>query len=234
MHRWTSYDLRGLQPLRQDSCHCPQVLRTRPTMPGFPSTAPPWPWKSMSIWRLMTWMMTGSRQKSEDEVTHLIHEVIQAEDFDRTHLDQFNARTQLRKFDNSENAPGEDSTNLRQDSWRESSVCILVPTQEQNPDGNGQPFKISGLFHCPLTGVIRAAFAEQAARWFHFTPFKHIWKSVKTVQTSRGNSGNSGVGQSWLGLGLSLCAMPLLLIGSRRSGADRRNSEMLVMSTSSR
>ena len=38
MHRWTSYDLRGLQPLRQDSCHCPRVLRTRPAMPGFPGT----------------------------------------------------------------------------------------------------------------------------------------------------------------------------------------------------
>ena len=40
MHRWTSYDLRGLQPLRQDSCHCPRVLRTRPAMPGFPGTMP--------------------------------------------------------------------------------------------------------------------------------------------------------------------------------------------------
>ena len=58
--------------------------------------------------------------------------------------------------------------------------------------------------------------------------------NVKTVQTSRRNSGNSGVGRSWLGLGLSLCAMPLLLIGSWRSRADQNNSETLVMSTSSR
>ena len=58
--------------------------------------------------------------------------------------------------------------------------------------------------------------------------------AVKDVQTPCRNSGNSGVGWSWLGLGLSLGAMPLLLIGSRRSGADWSNSEMLVMSTSSR
>jgi hypothetical protein len=31
-------------------------------------------------------------------------------------------------------------------------------------------------------GVIRATFAEQAARWFHFIPFKHIWKSSITGQ----------------------------------------------------
>ena len=58
--------------------------------------------------------------------------------------------------------------------------------------------------------------------------------TVKTVQTPYGNSGNSGVGWSWLGLGLSLCAMPLLLVRPWRSRADQSNSETLVMSTSSR
>ena len=29
---------------------------------------PPWPWKNMSIWRIMTWMITRSKQKSEAEV----------------------------------------------------------------------------------------------------------------------------------------------------------------------
>ena len=129
--------------------------------------------------------MTGSRQKSEDEVTRLVHEVIQSEDFDRTHLDGFNTHTQMKKFDKSENAPGENSASLLQDSWKESSVYILVPTRERNPDGNGQPFKISGLFHRSLTGVIRAAFAEWAARWFHLMPFKHIWKSPLTGQEQR-------------------------------------------------
>ena len=63
------------------------------------------------------------------------------------------------------------------------------------------------------------------------------WKSeytVKVMQTPCRNSGNSGVGQSWLGLGLSLYAMPLPLVRSRRSGADQSNLETLVVSTSSR
>lgn len=30
---------------------------------------PPWPWTNMSIWRLMNWVLTGSRRKSATEVT---------------------------------------------------------------------------------------------------------------------------------------------------------------------
>jgi len=78
----------------------------------------------MGIWRLMTWMMTGSGQKSEAEVTRLVHDVVQAEDFDRTHFHGFNAHTEMNRFDKSESAT---SAGL-QDGWKESSVDILVPT----------------------------------------------------------------------------------------------------------
>ncbi|KIM61037.1 hypothetical protein SCLCIDRAFT_26188 [Scleroderma citrinum Foug A] len=148
-----------------------------PDIPSIPP-APPWPWKNMGIWRLMTWMLMGSGQKSEAEVTRLVHEVIQAEDFDRTHFHGFNAHTEMNRFDKSEDATSVDL----QDGWKESPVDILVPTREQNPDGNGQPFTIPGLFHRSLTSVIRAVFAEKAAKWFHLTPFKQIWKSPATSQ----------------------------------------------------
>ena len=58
--------------------------------------------------------------------------------------------------------------------------------------------------------------------------------TVKTVQTPCRNSGNSGVGWSWLELGLGLYAMPLLLVGSQRSRTDWSNSETLVILMSSR
>lgn len=144
------------------------------------SLVPPWPWENMSVWRLMTWMMTGSRQKSENEVTCLIHEVLQSEDFDHTHLNGFNAYTQMKKFDKSEG--GEDSTNMQQDAWKELSVHILVPMWEHNLDSNGQPFTIPGLFYCSLTGVIHTTFSEKALKWFHLTPFKCIWRSPITGQ----------------------------------------------------
>ncbi|KAG2064847.1 hypothetical protein BDR04DRAFT_1130612 [Suillus decipiens] len=54
---------------------------------------------------------------------------------------------------------------------------ILVPTQEKNPNGNGQPFTIPGFRYWPLTAVIHATFSEATSKWFHFIPFKHFWRS---------------------------------------------------------
>ena len=151
--------------------------------PIIPSTShilplPSWPWKNMSIWRIMTWMMTGTRQKSEAKVTWLAS-MLQADDFDTHDLCGFNAHTEMKHFDHSESALDE-SNPLWQDGWRESSVEILVPTQERNPDGNGRRFTIGGLFHQPLSAVICAVFAHKDAKWFHFTPFKRIWRSPAT------------------------------------------------------
>ena len=88
------------------------------------------------------------------------------------------------RFDRSESALDE-SNPLQQDGWKESSVDILIPTQECNPDGNGRQFTIKGLFHRPLTAVIRAVFAGEAAKLFHLTPFKRIWRSPTTGQEQR-------------------------------------------------
>lgn len=64
---------------------------------------PSWPWKNMSIWRIMTWMMTGTRQKSEAKVTRLAS-MLQADDFDTHDLCGFNAHTEMKHFDHSESA----------------------------------------------------------------------------------------------------------------------------------
>ena len=145
-----------------------------------PPPPPPWPWKNMGVWRLMTWMMTGSKQKSEAEVTRLVHEVFHSEDFDRSHFIGFNAHTEMKHFDNSENIPGSKLDTVPspvQDTWVESTISISVPTRERCPGGNGQEFVIPGLFHRLLTAIIHMVFAEKAAKWFHLTPFKRIWKS---------------------------------------------------------
>ena len=81
-------------------------------------------------------MMTGTRQKSEAKVTRLAS-MLQADDFGTHDLCGFNAHTEMKHFDHSESALDE-SNPLWQDGWRESSVEILVPTQERNPDGNGR------------------------------------------------------------------------------------------------
>ena len=94
-----------------------------------PPPPPPWPWKNLDIWRLMTWMMTRSKQKSKAEVTCLIHEVIQSENFNCNHFVGFNAHTEMKHFDKSEKAPGPESESNNtaspvQDAWKESTISI--------------------------------------------------------------------------------------------------------------
>jgi len=66
------------------------------------SKPPPWPWKNMSVWRLMTWMLTGSNQTSHAQATRLVEEVLSAEDFRIEDVKGFNAHTEMRRLDSSE------------------------------------------------------------------------------------------------------------------------------------
>ena len=145
---------------------------------------PPWPWQNMSIWRLMTWMMTGGNQLSQAKVTGLVKEVLSAEDFSIQDLNGFSAHTEMAHFDSSE-ASLDDNDIFRRDGCRETAAEILVPTRGKNPSGNGQPFTVPGFQYRPLTAVIRAAFSEAASKWFHLTPFKRFWTSPVTGQEQR-------------------------------------------------
>lgn len=147
---------------------------------GYPSARqPPWPWKNMSIWRLMSWMMTGSSQKSQAEATRLVKDVIQADDFDIHDLEHFDAHTEMRRFNAAEDSAPKTSL-LEGDDWKQADVEIMVPSKEKNRNGNGRPFSVSGLFYRPLIAVIQAAFSEPSSKLFHLTPFRRIWKSPTT------------------------------------------------------
>ncbi|KAG2745189.1 hypothetical protein P692DRAFT_201868719 [Suillus brevipes Sb2] len=54
--------------------------------------APPYPFSNMTIYRLMSWMNSGSNLVSETKVTRLVKDVLLAEDFDRTHLENFSSK----------------------------------------------------------------------------------------------------------------------------------------------
>ena len=52
---------------------------------------PPWPFANMSVWRLMRWLNTGSKSKSEGEVDRLVGDVLNAPDFRAEDLRNFSA-----------------------------------------------------------------------------------------------------------------------------------------------
>jgi len=140
---------------------------------------PPWPWTNMLIWHLMMWKNTGSTQKSHSEVTHLVHEVLQAPNFNLQDLSNFNASRETARFDTAQKGlPPGDPFGI--DKWKCTAVDILVPTREKKEEGNGQMFTVGSLLYKPITDVVRAVFSEASSKTFHLTPFKWIWKSPIT------------------------------------------------------
>ncbi|KAG1770415.1 hypothetical protein EV702DRAFT_1202455 [Suillus placidus] len=125
-------------------------------------------------------IVTGSDQKSMSEVKCLVDNMLKAEDFDLHDFEHFDLDVQMKHFDNSEDST--DMGALQQDEWKQANVDIMVLSKEKNPEGNGHPFSVSGLFYWPLIAVIQAAFSEPSSKWFHLTPFKWIWKSSVTRQ----------------------------------------------------
>ena len=100
--------------------------------------APPWPWANMSVWQLMSWRLTGSRQKSNAEVTHLVCDVIQAVDFKVDNLASFDASSELKQLDN-KGVP-DPSEVFDHDGWNEAAPEIVIHTQETQKEGAGHSF----------------------------------------------------------------------------------------------
>lgn len=129
---------------------------------------------------MMTWKLTGSRQKSDAELTCLASGVFMADNFNIQDLAGFNASKEARILN--EALLEQSQSVFQKDGWKKSSLQILVPMREKNQAGNGKPFNIPNFMHHSITSVIQAVFSESTSKHFHLTPFKHIWRSPVTGQ----------------------------------------------------
>jgi hypothetical protein len=160
-------------PSSQLAATCPTVVDTHDAQAHEPSlgvSGPPFPFVNMSIYRLMTWMNSGSHQKSETEVTRLVKDVMQAEDFNLGDFDGFSVRKSLRMLDNH----GGKGAVKFPDDWLETDLTIEIPTRLK--EDSSTSFRILGFHYHPLVAVIRSAFADVQASAYHLFPFRRIWK----------------------------------------------------------
>jgi hypothetical protein len=134
------------------------------------SLLPPWPFQNMSKYLLMNWAHTGSAQKSEQEITRLVSEVINHENFHPKDLVGFSARQENKVLDRAsatvENMP------LAVDGWHEVSVKIEIPVPIRNSPP--QIFHIPGFHYRSIIQVLKATWGGAASRGFHLTPFRRI------------------------------------------------------------
>ncbi|KAG2049202.1 hypothetical protein BDR06DRAFT_1012311 [Suillus hirtellus] len=131
---------------------------------------PPFPFPNTTIYRLMSWMNSGSHQKLEPEVQHLVKDVLQATDFNIKHLEGFSVKRSLRELDKDE---GREKITFP-DDWIETDVTIDIPMKSR--DEGPKTYTIPGFHYRPLVEVICAAFADVQASAFHLFPFKRLWK----------------------------------------------------------
>jgi hypothetical protein len=151
----------------------PTSIKVHDTQEPDPSRGvrePPHPFPNMTVYRLMMWMNSGSHQKSQTEVMHLVQDVIQAEDFNATDLNGFSVRRCLRTLDNDASK----ETFTFPDDWVEADVNIDIPTKSK--DDQSQSFRVPGFHYRPLVEVIRSTFADIQANAFHLFSFKRLWK----------------------------------------------------------
>jgi len=132
----------------------------------------PWPFKNMTIYRLMEWLNTGSSQKSMGEVDRLVRDVIRAEDFRVEELQDFSAQRENKRFDDSQ--PNASKPGFGGDGWDETEVTICVPNGVR--DGNGLDFSVPGLHYRRLLPTIKAALSDATSQHFHLSPFQRIWR----------------------------------------------------------
>ncbi|KAG1789842.1 uncharacterized protein HD556DRAFT_1446632 [Suillus plorans] len=166
--RRPSFEPDKFMPSSLLSTTCPTVTQESDSQAGI--LPPPYPFTNMTIYRLMSWMNSGSNQKSETETTRLVKEVLLAGDFDTKHLEDFSVRKSLRELDND---PGGKKIEFL-DDWMQADVTIQIPTKLREDEAI--PFTVSGLHFRPLIEVIRSAFTDIQASAFHLSPFKRLWR----------------------------------------------------------
>jgi len=140
---------------------------------------PPWPFANMTIWRLMTWLNSGSATKTEAEVNRLVKEIRDATGFPAADLEGFNAHRENQRLDAAQKSP------TFGDGFQETSIPIHVPTGDPTPKQQAKTYNIPGFYFQKLTSVIKAAFEGPLAEHFHFSPYKLFRKSPLTGEDER-------------------------------------------------
>jgi len=140
---------------------------------------PPWPFANMSVWRLMDWMNTGGKSKSEGEVDRLVNGVLKAPDFRTEDLRKFSAHHENECLDIA------DKTNYLEDGFQVTSITIKVPTGKSDNLLAPRTYSVPGLHYRKILNVIKAVFQDPLSHQFHLTPFSLMHQSPITGEEQR-------------------------------------------------
>jgi hypothetical protein len=140
------------------------------------NTAGYFPFKNMSIFRLMQWFYDSSLAKSLGTLNDLVHKVLLAPDFDTKDLAGFDAAKEARRLDDNENPTT--PVNTIGDGWIETTVPISVPCDNVShpSDADAPVFHVKGLMYRKPLEVIKAAYEDPSAEHLHISPYEEYWQ----------------------------------------------------------
>jgi len=98
-----------------------------------------WPFPNPTILGVMKWLNNGKTVKLEAEITHFVHDVILAPEFQKADLIDFDAHHKNQRLDKAL------SKDTLRSQFHESTVEILVPSGDINI--SPRLFSVSGLLH---------------------------------------------------------------------------------------
>jgi hypothetical protein len=161
-----------------DAFVTPEDLANFPVEPSTPHISsghrftPPWPFENMLKYLLMTWYHSGSAQKTEQELSRLVKDVIGAPEFKTEDLIGFSAHRENKRLENAQIMEEMNDGPLLGDDWHEVAVDIEVPV----PTKGAPPckFPIPGFYHRSIIEVIKAMWRTTTFSQFHLTPFRRI------------------------------------------------------------
>ncbi|KAL1711754.1 hypothetical protein EV715DRAFT_297737, partial [Schizophyllum commune] len=137
----------------------------------------------MTIYRVMRWANKGNPMKTDEQIDAMVTEIVQAPDFDPSHLDNFSCARENARLTRAM-AEAQDAKDARAflRQYTSEKVVIDVPTGRA---GESVPYEIPGLLHTSLTRIIKAAFEDSLAQHLHYTPFELRHSASGDVKNSQ-------------------------------------------------
>lgn len=129
------------------------------------------PFQNVTKYRLMGCNYNGSEVKSEAELQRLVDEVINSDDFEKSHLKDFSVKAELQRLDDHDELSGMFSA---ADGWKNGSVKIRLPKEDvkYTTEADAPEFEVHGIRYRSLTAVMKSAYEDPTQKQFHNIPFK--------------------------------------------------------------